>query len=879
MSQFTPHEAPAKDLNALPLQHSGRPIGRDDALREIYTVLRANQAVLVRGASGMGKTTLAAALAAAYTQQAGGVLWLSRVGALSELLARIGRAYRAPEVTNSDQTSAMIVGVASLLAKHKPLIVIDEYSDAYAIRQFLEKVAHNLPIILLHSDENAGLDGVNSVSLSKMNDADALSLFKQRANISDDSQDIDGYGIAKLVGYSPLGIVISARGMVAAKANAKDYYKALETVAKTQPDGLSAAIATSYRALNNALQGLLLLLGATPRGELGIDLLALLSNAPADAIDQAMSILSQLYLAERFMRYGKAYYRLHAHVRQFAQASLAGTGRLEGLLQKFRESLISYAQSAVQQGEPLKLAAEMDNLLQLAEDATQKGDREPAAQLLMVLTQAGDFIKEAGYVNELLRLQRASTSSSAAFPAYGSPPPLPFDNASSSAALNLEDADFDEDLDDEDEALDGALDELDEDDADEALGLLDDDDEDEAFDDEDESLDERYLSNYRANLSTSQALGTDDEDEEDESLFRQMPPPPAFDILRTDLLNSIDIDQLRAALAQAKASRDGARQLQILKAIGKVQVKQGKDGEAIPTFTEILNLAETLGDEDSTLDALDMLSALLAKTGNSEAAIMHATRGIQLAKQTNDSVALMNILMTLGDARQDLGETDSAVKTFSEVVTLARQNDDQQHEAIALYKLGYAHLDNGDPETPITLWEQARQLFKQQNKRDYEGRVMGGLGSAYAEMGRWSEAIGYYKSGLYIAREVGDKTEEMIQLSNLARAQVESKQLPDALLSYRQALHLAYEGDDPENIVLAIVDLVNLISRSPKLLGICQLLIQDAENYAPHDREVLALSDKIAQKLVDAGAQGVLQTPVKGTARDYAANAYQLLEN
>ena len=77
MADYIPHEAPATDINDLPLMHPGRPVGRDAVLKEIYDHLKENRAVLVHGAAGLGKTTLAAALSAAYTQQAGGVLWLN----------------------------------------------------------------------------------------------------------------------------------------------------------------------------------------------------------------------------------------------------------------------------------------------------------------------------------------------------------------------------------------------------------------------------------------------------------------------------------------------------------------------------------------------------------------------------------------------------------------------------------------------------------------------------------------------------------------------------------------------------------------------------------------------------------------------------------
>jgi tetratricopeptide (TPR) repeat protein len=460
------------------------------------------------------------------------------------------------------------------------------------------------------------------------------------------------------------------------------------------------------------------------------------------------------------------------------------------------------------------------------------------------LLRADDFFKERGYLHDLLTLRDLSSGSTSAFPAWGN---------ETTSALDDEEDDFD--------AIDDEEDEFD---------VVDDDD----YDDENlEDVDEAQVNTFRQSL-----LQADDDDDEDEALpstpvARPLPLEP---VINAPLGN--DPEQLRAALNQARQNRDLTRQAQILTTLGKALVAQDKTSEAITTYNDLVTVQETLGENDGLLDTLDMLSSLLVKTGSSQAAILHATRGAQLASERGQVEPRINMLLTLGDARQDLGESDNAVKAFSQALELSRNNDDMQHEALALYKLGYAHLDSGAPDQAIHTWEQAREMFKSQFKRDYEGRVLGGLGTAYAEQGRWTEAMGYYKSALYIAREVSDPEEESIQLSNLGQAQVEAGQLPEALLSYRQALHLAYQSDDRDNIVSAIVDLVRLMMRSNRLLGICQLLIQDAENLEPNDRDVVALSTQIEDKLADAGARGVVQTPVNGTARDYAANAYALLE-
>lgn len=840
MVDFTPHEAPSKDIRDLPLMHPGKPAGRDEVLREIYNHLRSGQAVLLHGKAGIGKTALAATLAAAYTQQPGGVLWVdASETAFPALLVRVGRGLQLTDVITSENPAALVGSVAGALIKTRPFIVLDNVTAPQAAGQFLDKCASGLPVLIL---SDTLLDGKwQPVELKKLEEAAAVVLFKQKAGINDTTQDSDILGIARLLDNEPFPLVMAARGMFAAKQTANVYLKTLQQVAQaTGGDGAMAALAASYRTLNNALQGLVLMLGATFRGEGSAELLALVSGVPVDTINQTMTILSQLYLVEKFERYGQPYYRMHSFVYQFAQNALKGSNRLETLQTRAQEAVLNYARkySAMGAAGHNPLAMEMDNILATARHAASKGERDAVSALLTAIMQAEGFVRSRGYVYELLQLRNLSSGSTSPFPAY------PPEEAAASPEAMLADmaADIDE------------IDELEE--------------SEEEFDEADD-----------------EALFEDGEAFEDDVTFGEV----KFDdiefeegmdssALRTDALASIDVDQLRAALTQAKQQRDIPRQLQILKAIGKVLNGQDKPTEAITTYNEILTMYETLNDDEGTLETLDMLSALLVKTGESHAAVMHVTRGLQLADASQDNETKIHLLLTLGDARQDLGESEAAVKAFSQALEITRQIDDRQNEAMALYKLGYAYLDTDDTERAIHSLEQARELFKAQGRRNFEGRVLGALGTAYSELERWSEAIRYFKSSLHIAREVEDHTEEALQLSNLGQAQVEAKQLPDALLSYRQALHLAYESENREDIVSAIVDLVGLMLRSNRLLSICELLLQDAVVLEPNDRDVNRLIGEIAKRKVEVETKGISQTPISGTARQYAANAYALLE-
>jgi tetratricopeptide (TPR) repeat protein len=833
MADRTSYEATAHQAGALPVALAGKLIGREQQLAQVYSQLKLNRPVQVYGVPGIGKSALAATLAGAYTELPGGALWLNvNNSSFEELLVRIGRAYGVTEITTSETPAGMVGAVASTLTSSKPLIVLDGQHDAAATTQFVTRCADGLPVLVVSKDPIEGIP--NGLELGKLTPEAAATLFRQAAGLdaSASADDIDE--LVSILDYIPFAIVIAAGTMRAARQTPADYLAAFEKIpssAGASPQLLALTIA--FRSLNNALQGVMLLMGATFTGAATAELLSMIGNAPVESIQGAMNLLG--YLVERNNRYEYLFYHLHDITHTFAQSWLRGSNRLDMLQAKVRDTVAAYAKkySADTEEAHNKLAAEMDNIMSVARWSAERGDRDVVKDLVLSLTQAGNFVRDCGYVYELLTLNRLAASFTQAFPLDAPVIPAPETAAGTSAAPAAAPA--------RSAAVALPFDDVDEEDEEGEEDTLIDEDEDfeDEFEDEDEADEE---------------ADAEDEDQDDE------------------------ISELQAELRQAKQQNDMEKQVELLKDIGDEQVDRGMENEAITTYTELLAGYESLDDQEGILETLDTLSSLMVKTDNASAAVLHATRGIALADTIGDPEAKMHMQITLGDARQQSGESEEAVRSFEGALEIARGEGDSQNEARILYKLGYAQLDSGDPGTAADTWEQSLKLFRTQGKRNYEGRVLGGLGTAYGELGRWAEAINFHTSALHIAREVGDREDEALELGNLGYASVQANQLGQAVLRYRQALHLAYEADDRENIVSTIVDLVRLLAESPRHLDIAELLINDALALEPADRDVTKLKERVANEKALAKANGIEMKPASGSARDYAENAYRQLE-
>ena len=862
MADFSPHETAIHNVQALPVPVPTKLVGRDAALAQIYGQLKENNPVLLYGPAGAGKTAMAATLAGAYTQQSGGVLWLPVDNPrLEDLLVRVGRAYQVNEIITSDNPVSMIAAVENTLRSHKPLVVLDGLIQPDVANRFISRCVSGVPLVVTNDTK---IDGPwAALGVSPLEAEQAAVLFKQEARLTTSEHDMDVYGVTKVLGNMPIGIVIAARSMVANKLTPTQLLATLKPLAQSAGSVNPVfALTFAFSKLNNALQGLVLMMGASFNGQASAELLANVSGAPLDSVKQAMKILTQLHLVRTTDRYGDPYYTMHRLTHQFAQAGLKRSNKLDSLREKFRNMTMQYAQKYQAGTKEIfdKLATEMENFMAAASWSADHGQNDRVDELVVLLSQAGDFIQARGYVYELLQM-RALTGSAQAFPAYPPeemPPPevnvLDVEDDESNeyeidedALEEVEDAEYASKMQrtqpppPEDDVIEADVQEVD------TEAEIDEDDEAIAVPD--------FLSSIESDTETLFAQTT-----------TEAPLPLG------------DVNALKNDLAAAKQAGDDQLQLRILNAIGNAQVEQGMENEAIATYNEILNLHEQSGDQSGELETLDMLAALMAKTENSQAAVMNATRGAKLAETLGERETRMHLLTTLGDARQQLGESDAAARDYTDALSIARQSDDTQNEAIILYKLGYAQLDSGDADTAIHTWEQALELFRTQGKREYEGRVLGGLGNAYGDLDRWSEALNYHTSALHIARELNDKEDEALQLSSLAYAAYQAEQLGEAVMRYRQALHLAYEQEDRENIIGTIVDLSRLLMQSRPHVPIAELLINDALRYDTGDKDIEQLVERLESEKNLAEAYGVKLKKVNGTARDYAANAYQVLE-
>ncbi|MCY3833283.1 MAG: tetratricopeptide repeat protein [Chloroflexi bacterium] len=919
MAELAPLEAAVTSATDLPLRRLGRPVGRDELLRALLLRLRQSQQLILHGAAGAGKTTLAATIASVYLQQHDRpVLWLNVDDPpLVELVVRIARAYGDTDSSNDENPLTRMAAVKTLLSERKPLLALDGQIDSQVLAAFVRRCAADIPLVVTSPAPLPEGDWRNQ-PVGNLAESDAVRLFKQKAGIKDNSQDVAIQVIAAQLKQAAFPLALSARSMIIARQSPTNFSDTLAAALESHDDQPAlAALSISFDGLNERLRDLLLFLCATLRGEASVAFLNLLSGIAAESIDMSMTILSRLFLVERFQRLGEACYRLHPLAHEFLKDWALERDRFDGLRADIVDATRDYLDVRAKTDDAImRLVIEMEGLIATAAWAAQNENQELAADILETLTPLAGQLAAEGYQYELTRLRAIRDGEELAFelPPEEEPALAPDPESIGEAVAQsepvvedvlilLEEDDDDEPplLDDEEETLVRAAD-----DEEPAPAIAIDDSTYIAIDDKDlqsVNIDQlrTALNVASQNNETSRQLqilkaiarmqinqGREKEaiatyggvleiyenSEDKDGVLETLDMLAGLLVANQSTPAAIEQVKLRTALSFARQHEDTPRVLQILEAVGKVQIDQNRADEAVATYNEVLAIHENDENKAGILQSLDMLAGLLVRSDSAVSALAHVQRGLHLADELDDGEAEMFLQITRGDAHKELGEASIAVEAYEAALRNARHRDDMQNEALILYKLGLAYLDAGESRRAIEMLEDANDRFKRQGKRDMEGEVLRGLGEVNVALERWSEAVNFHSSALYIARETGDRALEAQQLRHLGQILIKADKLPEALTRLRQALHVAYEEQNRDDIVGIIADLVSLMMRNLFLSSIAELLINDGLAYDAENRELLLLKKEVGAAKERAAGRGIALAVVAGSARDYAANAY-----
>lgn len=839
MEHFTPSEAPIHETERLPVIPPRQIIGRNRVLGQVFAQVRAGAAVLLHGPDGVGKSALAATLAAAFTTFPGGVLWWgaqrSTAGSLETLIARLGRAYGEQKISDTTNPLAQTEAAAQLLQReHKPLIVLDDVGDLDVAREFVRKVAGSVPVIITSAEEGPG--PWTPFALSSLEPADSAALFFgiieksdpttiARANVGE---------ICRILEHLPLPVTLAANHIKQSEQTPGDL---LEALSASGEDGLEAILDVIFPQLPEALQGLLLTLGAAFGGSASAPFLAQVQMLPPETETRVMGMLMARGLVQRITCYSSINcYHLHPQIRDYIWDWLYDHDQLPQALERIEAALVAFA--TANQGDNRdaheRLCAELPGLLSLGAQAASRRDFDTLQTLVDALKAA--FSDVGGYGYDIYRLESRlpEPAPEPEIPAEEAPPTEPgpaqmdlFEQPAPAPAPPTPEP--------------PAADPL------EAAPL-------QAY---------NPITTPEPEPPPAESVPPAPQPAAQPDYRPENPPPPA------PPAPTGEVDDLLEASDSARATGDLSETAKRLIALGQKLLQQGRDDEAAEAFEEALEYYESLNDTDGMLTALESLAGLSLDEGDLDNAVVYATRAENLAAQYDDSTRHGHLQALLGDVRMELGELDEAINTYRAAVSALRGSDDSVSLGIVQTKLGNAFIDRGDFTNASTMLTEALSIFEYEGLPEYQGRVLGNLGTAYGRMGHWAEAQNRHRQALAIAEQSGDEEEQERQLANLAYTAQAQGDRAGMLNYYRQALALAYRTQETLWQVRYLDVLGRMLMDEVAQVSTAIHLMEEAQSLIP-DEDRARLLNRAIKRQERIEKSGIAQVPPPEDIRQWA---------
>ena len=387
-------------------------VGRDDLVHETLQLLEDNERVLLHGFPGMGKTALAANIAAEYIAEGkGDVLWI-KAGAVEAdaLFEAVGRALQSQQSIANTAGDERLQAVRHLLADTKALLVLDDVWNGSALARMVKAVPRNSPL-LVTSRYHFPLDEI--IEVGALKPEHALKLLGYHARRQDFTNDPDARILCEILGYHTFALEIAGKTL---KVYQLAPAELLQQVKHAPHDlsmpanfgdlgrtGIKSLLDASVSALHKELYDVFVALGGMFEPSATAELLALAMSQNQEKVSEALAQLELRGLVSASTYNSLDCFRLHDLAYTYARTMFLNMG-LEHLavVQACRDYAVAHADDLDE------LDVEQSNILEAAEAATQSNRDDLFIDIIRALTVDGPYFAARGHTALSLHLLKGA---------------------------------------------------------------------------------------------------------------------------------------------------------------------------------------------------------------------------------------------------------------------------------------------------------------------------------------------------------------------------------------------------------------------------------------------------------------------------------------
>jgi|GEM_PF-633515 len=381
-------------------------IGRLDTLEHVHDLLKGGQRVLLQGFGGIGKTALAAQIAAERISASHHGLWLQAGDAdFSEWAEALLRPLDDEAFSADDDLDGQIAAVRKALRKANiRLVVMDDVWNGTALHHLIRAIPSHTDLIVTARHQYA-LDAI--VTIGSLTPQDALELLNFHARLSQKNGSAER--LCEQLGYHSFALEIAGKTLKANQwtpdqllAQIQDAPQELSTPANFSANErrtVSDLIRTSFHMLDNRARAAFLAFGSLFSATATADLIQQLLQETPEHTAEALAALANSGLLNEIASANGTFYQMHDLAFSYARANRRLAVR--EVLKACADFTTSHAR------EFYVLEYELSNLLGATDLAYEMAEDEVFLRMVRTLVVEG-FMDARGHTSSLLeQLNRA----------------------------------------------------------------------------------------------------------------------------------------------------------------------------------------------------------------------------------------------------------------------------------------------------------------------------------------------------------------------------------------------------------------------------------------------------------------------------------------
>jgi predicted ATPase/DNA-binding SARP family transcriptional activator/Tfp pilus assembly protein PilF len=261
--------------------------------------------------------------------------------------------------------------------------------------------------------------------------------------------------------------------------------------------------------------------------------------------------------------------------------------------------------------------------------------------------------------------------------------------------------------------------------------------------------------------------------------------------------------QHEEALALYRVAGDQEGIADALASLGQMARDQGNYDEAVRLLDEALATCRAAGDRRGAAYALIELGTVASYRGGGQLALALYTEGLEALRTSRDPRGYAAALTNVATMTFVQGDLERAAPLYEEALTLWRDLGDEQGRATVLTNLGEIMHHRGDLEQAVTLYRDALPIYQQAGDRRNAAAVLANLGQAARDRGDLPTAASLLAGSADIYRAIGDKEAMARALEALAGLAVAMGQAEQGVRLFGRAEALRDEIGAPLAIIAA----------------------------------------------------------------------------